>query len=111
LGATILGPALLRWAFGSLKRVRMGDRALYISNYSREVSVPLTDVTQVTHSRWGHNIRALTIHFRSATRFGSSIDFVPKLRWGSRLGSPPVAQEIRAAVARASGQGPGGVAA
>lgn len=110
LGAGALGLAFIWWFGGSLKRVRMDDTALYVSNYSKEIAVPLTEVTDVTQS-WGASVNPVTIAFRSATEFGTSVEFIPELRWGSLLGSPPVTKEIQAAVARAGGQGPGGVAA
>jgi hypothetical protein len=35
-----------------LKRVRMDDQALYISNFKTEITVPLRDVAEVTENYW-----------------------------------------------------------
>ena len=102
LCVTLLGAA----AFGSIwmpiKRVRMDDESLYISNYVTEIIVPLTEVAEVTESRWLGN-HPVTIRLRSATRFGSRVTFMPKIRWFYFWGPHPVVEEIRVAVRRATG--------
>ncbi len=42
LGAWILGTTLILWTSAGLKRVRIDDRQLYVSNYIREISVPFS---------------------------------------------------------------------
>ena len=42
---------------------------------------------------------------------GSRVVFMPKVRWFAFLSSHPVVEEIRAAVRRATGQAPDGIAA
>lgn len=102
LGGTLIGTVFIVWYVGSLKRVRMDERALYISNYFTEIVVPLTEVTEIRRSLYG-SLNPTTIEFGSPTAFGSSIEFLPAFRWGSLLGSPPVTEEIREAVAKAKG--------
>jgi hypothetical protein len=87
-----------------LKRVRMDDEALHISNYKREITVPLGNVAEVVESRWAKGYW-LFIKFHSETEFGSRIVFAPKIRifWRS---PHPVVAEIRSGVARATGAGP-----
>jgi hypothetical protein len=88
-----------------LKRVRMDDHALYVSNYRTEITVPLSNVAEVSGSRWVNN-QQVTIRFHSATVFGSQIVFIP---WWRPLGFwsiHPVVGEIRDAVARANGKKP-----
>ena len=51
LFATVVGTVFTWWACVRLKRVRMDDRALYISNYSTEIVVPLANVAEVTENR------------------------------------------------------------
>jgi hypothetical protein len=101
--ATIVGTAFIWWFCIRLKRVRMDDRALYISNYSAEIIVPLANVAEVTENRWV-NIHPVTIQFHSDTEFGTAVVFMPKTRWFAFWSSHPVVEEIRLAVNRATGR-------
>ncbi len=99
--------AVIWWFCSRLKRVRIDDMMLYISNYSTEITVPLANVADISENR---NTQLITIHFHRHTEFGSRIVFMPEVRF--RFRSPhPVVQEIRAAVGRATGRAPDGVAA
>src|SRR5881409_246355 len=80
LFATIVGGGFIWWSCIRLKRVRMDDKALDISNYSTEIAVPLVNVAQVSENRWV-NIHPVTIEFHAATEFGSRVVFMPKVRW------------------------------
>ena len=83
LGAWILGTTLILWFSAGLKRVRMDERHLYVSNYFREISVPFGEIIDVRQNRW-LNSRPVTIYFRDATEFGGKATFMPLLiscRW------------------------------
>lgn len=98
---TIIGSAI--WFFvivinagvgSSLRRVRVDQVDLYISNYFREIIVPLCMLSDVTENRWV-NIHPITLHFRTATEFGNTITFMPKVRfcvWGV---SHPVVDNLK----------------
>ena len=103
LFATIAGSAFIWWACVRLKRVRMDAKALYISNYSTEIVVPLAHVAAVTENRWV-NSHPVTIAFHADTEFGSEVTFMPKVRWFGLWSSHPVVEEIRLAVSRATGR-------
>jgi hypothetical protein len=104
---TVFGTAFIWWSYIRLKRVRMDDRMLYVSNYSREIAVPLVSVAEVKENRWV-NIHPVTIEFHHETEFGSRIVFMPKVRWFGFWSSHPVVEEIRTAVSRATGRAPNG---
>lgn len=101
---TVAGSVFIWWIYVPLKRVRMDDRALYISNYMKEIVVPLSNVAELTESWWLSD-HPVTIRFHSATEFGSHIVFTPKLRWFGAWSSHPVVAEIRGAVARGRAAG------
>ena len=103
LFATIVGSAFIWWAGVRLKRVRMDASALHISNYATEIVVPLANVAEVTENRWVNN-HPVTIRFHSDTEFGPQVTFMPKIRWFAFWSSHPVVEEIRVAVARATGR-------
>ena len=103
LVATVVGARYV-WAwYVPIKRVRMDDTMLYISNYSTEIAVPLADVAGVSEKRW-LRLHPVTIEFRTETAFGPQIIFMPRLRLFGFWFSHPVVEEIRAAVARATGR-------
>ena len=101
--ATIVGTVFIWWSCIRLKRVRMDDKMLYISNYSSEIAVPLVNVAQVSENRWV-NIHPITIEFHADTEFGSRVVFMPKVRWFALWSPHPVVEEIRGAVNRATGR-------
>ena len=101
---TIAGTVFIWWACIRLKRVRMDDKALYISNYVTEIVVPLLNVAEVSENRW-LNIHPITIAFHADTEFGSRVVFVPKTRWFGFWSSHPVVDEIRMAANRVMGRG------
>jgi len=110
LVATLAGGAFIYWACIRLKRVALDDQALYISNYHREIVVPLRDIEFVTESRW-INIHPITIHLQRDTEFGTRIVFMPKVRWFAFCSSHPIVAELRAAAARSRGASPDAPAA
>jgi len=116
---TIVGPVVIWWeGCVRVKRVRMDARALYISNYSTEITVPLTNVAEVSENRWldihfdafvtpvtiQFQSDTVTIQFHSDTEFGSQVTFMPKTRWFASWSSHPVVEEIRLAADRATGR-------
>ncbi len=81
-----------------LKRVRVGGGQLYVSNFRKEIVVPLTFIEIVTENRW-INVHPVTIHFRGDTEFGRKISFMPKTRVMFFWSSHPVVGELRRMVA------------
>jgi hypothetical protein len=79
-----------------LKRVRLTQDTLLISNYWREIRVPLRDVHDVTESRW-INIHPVTLHLRHPTAFGSRVVFMPKTRWFGSWWPHPIVVGARGA--------------
>lgn len=98
LMAWIIGSLFILWGCSRLKRIRIDDKALYISNYFKEIEVPLREVLNISENRW-INIHPVTLTFKDTTRFGSSVVFMPKARF-SIFSSHPVVAEIREAISR-----------
>jgi hypothetical protein len=93
-GAWVAGSALIWWACARLKRVRVDGQALYISNFLKEISVPLGMIVDVTENTWV-NIHPVTVHFRAPTEFGSKITFMPPARFLAMFSSDPVVAELK----------------
>jgi hypothetical protein len=90
----IVGSALILAFCAGLKRVRVDENFLYVSNYLREISVPLDLIIEVTEIRW-LNIHPVAIYFRDATEFGRKITFMPTTRIFGFFSSHPVVSELR----------------
>jgi len=104
--ATIGGSAFIYWFCIRLKRVALDSGHLYVSNYQREITIPLRDIEEVTENRW-INIHPVTVHFFRETEFGTAIVFMPTVRWFAFLSSHPIVKELRAAAERARGSNSG----
>jgi hypothetical protein len=84
-----------------IKRVRVDDRSIYVSNYGREAVVPLSQVERIVDIRW-LPVRPVTVYFRTDTYFGRHITFIPKYRIVMLWRIHPVAEQLRGLVKRAS---------
>jgi len=90
------------WSCGRLMRVVMTERELRISNYRREIVVPLSEVDEVTEIRW-LSVHPVTVQFVRRTDFGHRVVFMPTSRPFALFSSHPIVAELRAAVATAKG--------
>jgi hypothetical protein len=91
--AWIAATAFIFWANLGLKRIRVDDRQLYVSNYLRETSVPFSAIANVKQNRW-LSTKPITIHFREATEFGDQVTFMPKQRFAF-WSADPTTTELR----------------
>jgi hypothetical protein len=91
------------WLFFGLKRVALGDGELRISNYRREIVVPLRDVEEVEQKRF--LIMAVAIRFARDTDFGRRVLFFPKGRSLLFTWTHPMVDRLRHAVAEAKKRG------
>jgi hypothetical protein len=103
LGGWIAGTTFILWTGTGLKRVCVDSKNLYVSNYRREIVIPLTMVGDVTENRWT-NINPVTIHLRNDTEFGQKITFMPTSRFFGWWSPHPVVAELEqmASIARAT---------
>ena len=64
------------WFGRRLCRVFLGDGVLVVSNFFREISVPVTAISRVTQS-YMNRPQTITIHLDHQTSLGNRIVFVP----------------------------------
>ena len=83
--AWLVGSAVILRTCGRLKRVELDGDRLTISNYIRQIVVPVSDIEDVRQNLF-INIRPVSIQFRHDTPFGRRIVFMPKysFRWFSK---------------------------
>jgi hypothetical protein len=68
------------WFNMSLKRVRLADGAILVSNYIDEWRVPFGLIESVSQNRW-FRPRPITIRLRADIGCGTSVKFMPPRRW------------------------------
>jgi len=82
------------WGALRLRVISIDDHNLYILNYTKEISVPLSEIINVTQNRWLKG-EMVTIHLQSRSEFGCKIHFLPKVRFFA-FGQHPVVRELKA---------------
>ena len=87
------GSAFLLFKSARLKYVSVDDDYLYVSNFFREIVIPLSDIHDVTENVW-INYHPVTIHLKHPSEFGDKIVFMPKTRF-SLFSSHPVVKELK----------------
>ena len=89
-----VGTAFTCWSGIRLKEVSVDDDFLYVSNYLKEISVPLSQIYDVTENVWV-NSHPVTIHLNSPSEFGDKIVFMPTTRFFAFFSSHPVVKELK----------------
>jgi len=74
----ILGGALFVWKFGPLKRIYLDGDFLHVSNYTKEILVPIANIHDVREGSWLTNSpRRIVVTLKSPSQFGKQIQFAP----------------------------------
>jgi hypothetical protein len=97
---TLATSAFVYWFGVRLKRVEFDGESLFISNYLKEIVVPIQDVESVSE-RGLDTWTLVTLTFGSTTEFGRRVVFRPTQRWVNRWAPHPVVDELLAAATRA----------
>lgn len=91
---------LMAWTYARLKRVAKSDDALHVSNFRREVVVPLRDVDRVRQLPLSGNI--VIVDLAHDTELGRRVVFVARdIYWGPFWRTHPMVDRLRDAVAAA----------
>ena len=86
--------AVLYFTLMRYMKVDIDDSFLYVSNFVKEIQIPLSEIRDVTEIVWikGHPV---TIHLKNDTEFGRKITFMPQVRALSFFSSHPVVSELK----------------
>jgi len=90
----LVGASFACWYSWRLKHVSVDEYSLFVTNYLKEIKLPLSSVERVTYFGLG-NIRLVTIHLREPSAFGAKITFSPPYHSFFGLSEPPVVGELR----------------
>lgn len=79
LGGLLLGAALIGRIGNGLKRVELVDRTVRVSNYLREITIPIGQIEDVTLSTTMrvNNVPLARLELRHESDFGRYIEFIP----------------------------------
>ncbi len=93
---------LLVWYFfaGRLLVVQLDDKSLYVSNYRREIEIPLSEVAKVVENKL-INTRNVTIYLTRPSAFGSQITFMPEVQLFLFFRDHPVVAQLSQSAAHA----------
>ena len=94
LFAYVAGAVFIWWSCVRLKQVSVDNNFLYVSNYIKEIAIPLSEIHDVTENRWV-NIHPVTIRLKSSSEFGDKIVFMPTVRFFAFFSSHPVVSELK----------------
>jgi len=93
LVVTVLTCGWWFWISIRLKRVTLKDDLLLISNFQKQIEIPLSDIERVSGSIL-MNPELVWLHLTRPTEFGSKIVFMAKFRFFSGLTRHPVVEEL-----------------
>ena len=71
----------------------MDDRNLYVSNYRKEITVPISEIEEVREFLLSEP-RRVTIRLRNPTEFGQNIRFLATYRAFAFLSPHPIVDEL-----------------
>ena len=97
----LVGGAFIYWSCMRLKKVALDGDVLLISNFRKEIAIPLRDVDHVTGSIF-MSPELVWLHFRRPTEFGTKIVFMGKWRFFSGFTRHPVVKELQRLIDRAA---------
>ncbi len=87
--------AILVALFIRLKAVSLDGKALVISNFRREIRVPLSELDRATGSIGG-NLEFVWLHFKSVTPFGKTVLLMPPNRLTFGFSRHPLVAQLNA---------------
>jgi hypothetical protein len=91
---TVVGGWLILSLALPLKHVETGDSSFFVSERTREIEVPFSEVVKVTRSRFVNPPR-VTLHLRRSGAFGDRIVFLPPIRLFPGRKAHPIVKELQ----------------
>jgi hypothetical protein len=100
LGITILGAVVWYWSCMRIKQVKLDVGSFAISDFRREITVPLAAVERVSGSVF-MSPELIWLHFRRPTAFGDKVVFMAPIRWFAGFRRHPMVDGLRTLTGRA----------
>ena len=100
--AALIGGAFYFLTTWPAKVVHIDGENLYVSNYRREITIPLADIDGVSDFILS-NPRTVTIKLKKPSEFGDKIVFIAQYRWIVGFDSHPIVDELTRLAAEKQG--------
>lgn len=95
LSMFVSGAVIYYFTVSKFMAVAVDESFLYVSNFLKEISIPLSNIRDVTEIIWLKG-NPVTIHLRTPSEFGSKITFIPKSKGFLKFfQSHPVVAELK----------------
>ena len=94
VGLWLTGAAFFYFTVMKFQKVSVDADFLYVSNFIKEIKIPLSEIYDVTEIVWlrGHPV---TIHLKKPSEFGLKITFMPKSQGFKFFKPHPVVPELK----------------
>ena len=99
----VFGTAAMYFSVMKYKKVAVDGRFLYVSNYRKEITIPVSEIADVTEVKWIRT-RPITIHLKNDSEFGRKIVFTPKLDGFRIFADNPFVAELKELAAIQKGE-------
>lgn len=76
------------------KKVSIDDEFICVSNYRKEIKIPVSNIADVTEIKWVRT-RPVTIHLKTDSEFGRKIVFTPKMNGFRIFADNPIIAELK----------------
>jgi hypothetical protein len=86
--------AYIIWFALNLKAVDIDDGFLYVSNYRKEIEIPLSQIESV-HENFMERPKLITLKLSEPSEFGKEIAFIPPERFFGANRSHPLVKELK----------------
>jgi hypothetical protein len=73
------------------KKLSLNDNFLYVSNYLKEIAVPLSNIDKIL---WFSDMRPTMIYLKTPSEFGKKINFFPNIK-ATSWKSNPIVEELK----------------
>jgi hypothetical protein len=95
----IIASGYLIWFARSLKFVSIDDDFLYVSQFRKQIQIPLIHIQHIKENFWA-NPKLITLTLNHPSEFGTKIVFVPPRLGFAAFRSHPIVRDIENAVQR-----------
>jgi hypothetical protein len=85
--------AFWMWHVWAIKWIDQGNQRLYVSNYRKEIAIPLSDIAFVSESKWT-NPRRITVRLHNPSEFGVKIVFLAKYQFSLFMSDHQIVAEL-----------------
>jgi hypothetical protein len=93
-----VGSSFIYWGLARLKKVTLDGDTLLVSDFSKQIEIPLRNVDRVTGSIF-MSPELVWLHFQLPTEFGNKVIFMAPMRWFPGFSQHPIVRQLQERIA------------